>query len=434
MTHIAVVGAGAAGTMAALHLLRHNDSRRIRLTVIDPDAHTGPGVPYRTTDPRHLLNVPAGKLSADTTEPLDFVDWLRGNGIPDAGPENFFPRGLFGRYLSSLFESARGDRVARIHRRAVAVIRQGDGFVVTLCDGDRVPADVVILAAGPNTPGIAWAPNGLRDSTLLVDDPWRPGALDAVPESGDLLLVGTGLTMADVACTLRRPGRVLHAVSRSGLLPRAHRSQPLPPNAAPTITLDRGRVLERCVQYIRDVIAVGGDTCAAVDALRPQAGVLWGAMTLDEHALFVRKYRRLWDIHRHRMAPRTAAEIDGQLADGVLRIHRAELVDAATAESGVRARLSTGRVFDVRTVLNCTGPQYDITISTDRLWVQLLTDGLVRPGPLNLGLDTDPDGRLLPAEVPIWALGPLRRGNLWETTAFAEIRSQAQRLAALIGS
>ncbi|MGC7327267.1 FAD/NAD(P)-binding protein, partial [Mycobacteroides abscessus subsp. abscessus] len=59
--------------MAALHLLRRNDSRELHLTVIDPDAKTGPGVPYRTTDPRHLLNVPAGKLGVDSAEPLGFV-------------------------------------------------------------------------------------------------------------------------------------------------------------------------------------------------------------------------------------------------------------------------------------------------------------------------------------------------------------------------
>lgn len=93
MTRVAIVGAGAAGTMAALHLLRRNDSRELHLTVIDPDAKTGPGVPYRTTDPRHLLNVPAGKLGVDSAEPLGFVAWLHDNGQTDTGPGDFVPRG-----------------------------------------------------------------------------------------------------------------------------------------------------------------------------------------------------------------------------------------------------------------------------------------------------------------------------------------------------
>ncbi|TDZ83695.1 hypothetical protein DE4585_02503 [Mycobacteroides salmoniphilum] len=157
-------------------------------------------------------------------------------------------------------------------------------------------------------------------------------------------------------------------------------------------------------------------------------------MTDDERSHFLRKYRRLWDIHRHRMAPPTAAQVDRYLGEGELRLHRAELMDTVAGGTGVRATLSTGQVLEVRAVINCTGPQYDITAGTDPLWSQLLADGMVKPGPLNLGLDTDVEGRLLPGVVPMWTLGPLRRGNLWETTAFADIRAQAERLAALIGS
>lgn len=432
MTRVAVIGAGAAGTMAALHLLRRNDSRQLHLTVIDPDAKTGPGVPYRTTDPRHLLNVPAGRLGVDSDEPLGFVAWLQDNGQTDTGPGDFVPRGLFGHYLSHTFERARGDRVSRVHHRAVAVTRGGDGLSVALGNGDIAHVDAVILAAGPNMPGASWAPSSLRDSALFIRDPWRQDALEDLTDDGDLLLVGTGLTMVDLARTLRRPGRVLHAISRSGLLPRAHRVFPAAP--PPTFAMDRGKVLGRSVRYIHDVTAQSGDACAAVDALRPHAAELWARMIADERAVFLRKYRRQWDIHRHRMPPQSAAQIERDVAAGALRIYRAALADTSASGGEVRATLSTGQVLEVGAVINCTGPRYDIAASADPLWSQLLDDGLVRPGPLNLGLDTDPSGRLLPGHVPMWTLGPLRRGNLWETTAFAEIRLQAEALAALIGS
>ncbi|WP_074340424.1 FAD/NAD(P)-binding protein [Mycobacteroides abscessus] len=432
MTRVAVIGAGAAGTMAALHLLRRNDSRQLHLTVIDPDAKTGPGVPYRTTDPRHLLNVPAERLGVDSDEPLGFVAWLQDNGQTDTGPGDFVPRGLFGHYLSHTFERARGDRVSRVHHRAVAVTRGGDGLSVALGNGDIAHVDAVILAAGPNMPGASWAPSSLRDSALFIRDPWRQDALEDLTDDGDLLLVGTGLTMVDLARTLRRPGRVLHAISRSGLLPRAHRVFPAAP--PPTFAMDRGKVLERSVRYIHDVTAQSGDACAAVDALRPHAAELWARMIADERAVFLRKYRRQWDIHRHRMPPQSAAQIERDVAAGALRIYRAALADTSASGGEVRATLSTGQVLEVGAVINCTGPRYDIAASADPLWSQLLDDGLVRPGPLNLGLDTDPSGRLLPGHVPMWTLGPLRRGNLWETTAFVEIRLQAEALAALIGS
>lgn len=310
--------------------------------------------------------------------------------------------------------------------------RGGDGLSVALGNGEIAHVDAVILAAGPNMPGASWAPSSLRDSALFIRDPWRQDVLEDLPDDGDLLLVGTGLTMVDLARTLRRPGRVLHAISRSGLLPRAHRAFPAAP--PPTFAMDRGKVLERSVRYIHDVTAQSGDACAAVDALRPHAAELWARMIADERAVFLRKYRRQWDVHRHRMPPQSAAQIERDVAAGSLRIYRAALAGTSTSGAEIRATLSTGQVLDVGAIINCTGPRYDIAAGADPLWSQLLDDGLVRPGPLNLGLDTDPSGRLLPGHVPMWALGPLRRGNLWETTAFAEIRSQAEALAALIGS
>jgi uncharacterized NAD(P)/FAD-binding protein YdhS len=61
----------------------------------------------------------------------------------------------------------------------------------------------------------------------------------------------------------------------------------------------------------------------------------------------------------------------------------------------------------------------------------LLDAGLAAPGPLGLGLATDPDGR---CSEGVYALGALRRGELWETTAVPEIRVQADAIAATIAT
>jgi uncharacterized NAD(P)/FAD-binding protein YdhS len=57
----------------------------------------------------------------------------------------------------------------------------------------------------------------------------------------------------------------------------------------------------------------------------------------------------------------------------------------------------------------------------------------VRPDPLGLGIETLPDGRVLAADgtpTPgLYAIGPLLKGVLWETTAIPEIRVQAHALA-----
>jgi len=63
----------------------------------------------------------------------------------------------------------------------------------------------------------------------------------------------------------------------------------------------------------------------------------------------------------------------------------------------------------------------------------LLDQRLVRPHPLFLGLDTADTGALLNAGgVPsdfLYTVGPLQKGNLWETIAVPDIRVQVSELA-----
>jgi uncharacterized NAD(P)/FAD-binding protein YdhS len=84
-------------------------------------------------------------------------------------------------------------------------------------------------------------------------------------------------------------------------------------------------------------------------------------------------------------------------------------------------------------VVNCSGAAR-LPAAAPAVARDLLDAGLARPGPHRLGLDVDPDGRVVGADGSVhprlWVLGPLRRGVLWETTAVPEIRTQARRLAA----
>ena len=57
---VIVVGAGAAGTLVAIHLARTARRRSLGLdvTLIDPADRWGRGVAFGTGDDQHLLNVP----------------------------------------------------------------------------------------------------------------------------------------------------------------------------------------------------------------------------------------------------------------------------------------------------------------------------------------------------------------------------------------
>ena len=137
------------------------------------------------------------------------------------------PRHVYGTYVETLLETVAdypgNARLERRHDRVLAVDRRGDRFVVRLAQGESVVARSVVLATGSRS-GTDWAPPGLAGTPRLVADPWR----QALPD-GDLLLVGTGLSMVDVAIGADRPGRTLHTVSRHDEIPRVHRVPTSPP-------------------------------------------------------------------------------------------------------------------------------------------------------------------------------------------------------------
>ncbi|MFJ5265743.1 FAD/NAD(P)-binding protein [Streptomyces sp. NPDC088387] len=439
MRRVAVVGAGAAGSLTAVQLLRQGDRLGIRVQVwlIDPSPRTGPGVAYGTTDPRHLLNVPAGRMSAFPDEPAHFLDWLR-TRQPTVGPGDFVPRAVYGRYLGEVVARAAGTgpgaRIHRVHDRVTAARPRSTGWVLELADGGAVEADAAVLALGSPAPALDWAGPELAGSGRLVADPWAPGALDTVGGEGDVLLVGTGLTMVDAAIALGRPGRVVHALSRSGLIPAAHLPQPAQPVAAPD--LDAGCGLDALRRQVRRHLAASrrecGDWRPGMDGLRPVTARWWGQLPVADRARFLAEDLRLWEVHRHRIAPATAAAFHALREAGLLRTGTGQVTRAAPDGDAVLVDVDGGRTLRVAAVVNCTGTPADLRRSTDPLVRRLLDEGYARCGPAGLGLDTDDDGRLQPAAGGaggLWTIGAARRGNLLETTALPEIRAQAAAVA-----
>jgi uncharacterized NAD(P)/FAD-binding protein YdhS len=165
---------------------------------------------------------------------------------------------------------------------------------------------------------------------------------------------------------------------------------------------------------------------------------LWGALPEPEQRRFLDRLARYWDVHRHRIAPDIAAAIDELRESGRLTFARGRIRAVASAADGVDVTLRTRgsaheRELRVATVVNCTGPGGDVLAGGSRLLAALCAAGSARPHPLALGLDTCAGGALLDARgrehETLFALGPLRRGELWETTAVPELRTQAHALA-----
>jgi uncharacterized NAD(P)/FAD-binding protein YdhS len=322
------------------------------------------------------------------------------------------------------------------HRtRAVALEPLATGLRVVLENGDSFEADRVVLATGHQAPAIPRPRLGSwpEDPGRFVADPWSPDAgLDTLPD-GRIVLVGTGLTMVDVALQLASSGdRRLVAVSRHGLLPRPHLAA-RKPGATPSVPVP-GTGLRQLVAEVRAAARSAADWRDAIDALRPATAALWAGLTAEEQATFLRRLVRFWDVHRHRMAPEIQARIGALQASGRLQVLTGRIDRVESDGRGLQIEIAgrDGRTLQAAAAVNCTGPTGAVP-GSNLLLDDLVDRGLARLHPLGLGLETAAGGALVDASgrrsARLFAIGPLRRGELWETTAIPEIRAQAAALA-----
>ena len=423
---VAVVGGGYSGTIAAAELARAG----VQTVLIERSGNFAAGAAYGTSEPAHLLNVRAKNMSAFAAECDHFSAWVEKEGLGEG--ETFVPRRDYRRYLARILEAA--VRTGRVELLTGDVLAAGGGHLL-LAGGQRLPCRAVVLAGG-NYP--SRLPAFLRGPDA-VENPWGPEGAAALKrlakQGGDVLLLGTGLTMVDVALTLSNAGfggRMI-ATSRRGLVPRPHEQPGVEPLPAP-----RPGSLREMTRNLRAVAEAEGWR-AAVDSLRPVAQSLWMGLSEAEKRRFLRHLRPWWDVHRHRIAPPVAACIAVLQREGRLEIlpGRISGFEAGTVSISRRGGGSEVR-RQVSGVVNCTGPEGAIGRVDDPLIRHLLSSGQARADSLGIGLDVDCASRVIAADgtasTSLYAVGPLTRGILWEIVAVPNIREQARDVAEAIAA
>ncbi len=458
MRTFAIIGAGFGGTMTCVHLLRLLAEKQreagggepFQVYLIERSGKFTAGVAYSTSSMGHLLNVPAGRMSAFPDDADHFLRWARQQDSKISGG-TFVPRPMYGRYLASILEeadAAAGEavRLTRVPRGAAGLRVRGQGVSVELEGGSEVTADDAVLAIGNFPPGNPWVEDSaFYRSWRYAKDPWGTGALDVEPD-GEVLLIGTGLTMVDIAIALKERGHrgTIHAVSRRGLLPQPHRVSIRPPTSHPRPkSLDQWPrtalgLLRSLRAEVRAAAARGIDWREVVTSLRHDTPALWQSLDERERARFLRHVRPFWETHRHRAAPESATPIAELIARNELVVHAGRVLGYSEDATGVRVRMlprgeESETALRVARVINCTGPETDLRKVEDAFVQRLVADGLVRPDALGLGLETDAHGTIVDrtgrVQERLMLVGPLRKGQLWENTAVPELRGETLAMA-----
>jgi uncharacterized NAD(P)/FAD-binding protein YdhS len=437
-----VIGGGFSGTMLAVNLLRRVPS--LSVAVVDKGPVPSRGVAYSTKYDCHLLNVPAGNMSALPDDPDDFLRWARKNYSPSVQATSFLPRPVYGRYVASRLEEVTsaggGENFRWIQGEVTSLERDPSQMRVQLKDGSTLATTAVVLAVGNFPPASLNVPGLSQDSRRYIASPWS-AAFDDIPKNGNVLLIGSGLTSVDVVMALKTEGFAGHIdiLSRRGLMPRIHaETNPWPQfwNEQSPRTI---RGLLRLVRaQVREANNNGGGWRDVIDGLRPVTQQIWQSLPLNERKRFLRHARPYWEVHRHRIAAEIGDAIAQLVATGKLTVHAGRLTNCREfsdhVEVGWRDRRTRAeRLVRVDRVINCTGPEADCRHMNDPLINSLLAQGLARPDRLSLGLDVDSGGALLDARgapsQSLYAIGSIRKGSLWESIAVPELRVQASQLA-----
>ncbi|HEY5316274.1 MAG TPA: FAD/NAD(P)-binding protein [Pirellulales bacterium] len=455
MKTIAIIGGGFSGTITAVNLARFSESP-LRVCLINRGYPVGRGVAYSTRQVEHLLNVAARNMSALADHPHHFVEWLQTRSeyaeVPEAElRETYVPRRVFGDYLRGLLlrywrptEAGARVRIEIVDDEAVDILPREHGADVLLAGGTTIEADKVLLATGNQPPAeMPTAAAGFHHPRY-VENPWQDWSSRLPDKSEPVVLLGAGLTMVDAFLTLQAHGwqGPLTAVSRHGILPLSHfrgiEYADFPPPGVATLRLKE--LVELVEEHCGRLRGLGANPAIVVDKLRPHTQRVWQNLSLDEKREFCRLHAARWNVTRHRIAQQIHQRLSTAIADGALRVVKGSICGLHGTGQGVGVVVEHApgrqRTIEAGLVINCTGPCASFSAVAAPLLQKLLGSGRVQVDALDMGVEIEADFAVVEPDGSrsscLYAMGPLVKGVLWETTAVPELRSQAFRVAQVL--
>lgn len=437
-----IVGGGASGTLTALRLLQSRTAG-LQVTIVErAESQFGRGIAFRSDSGELPLNVRASAMSLYDDRPGHFVDWLSERRTRYAAtnggvsPSAFMPRRIFGDYMVDEFNRSvreSSHELSVVTDEVVGLCRQGSCIEVQLQNGGALEADRVVLALG----------NAPCASSLDESGAWGRAWVDSLSGTEKLIFIGAGLTTVDHLLSLRTRGHRGHVlvISRHGRWPCTHTLEA-------GIAIDQARLLENAgsarslMAHVRSFLDRHPDvtTSRLIDGIRPHAGAIWQRWALRDRRQFMEHLRHFWDIQRHRIPQESVAVINAMTASGQLELLAGRIRQVSQEASGVwRAAFtprgsSEVRVEFVQRVVRCIGPDSNYFRISAPLVAGLRESGWIIPDSLGLGIESDAQGCVLgpgqgASARQLFALGPMCRGTLWESTSVPEIRVQACELA-----
>ena len=498
---IAIVGGGAAGASVAHYLVRslamRSPETSIHIKVYEKRGVIGPGLAYQRDNDALLMNMVSRDASLFSDEPENFWRWLArtqqhqykqyvlsGSAM---SPEGYVPRGLFGCYLSQMFEqvtrdaSLAGIKITKHYAEVVGVQKIGDRFDLITATGENASFDYVILCTGNTKPVDFYSLSG---HARYINDPYPVQSyLGKIGPNDRVAIIGTQLTAADVAIVLAHHGHQgpITMVSRSAELPSIR--SVLKPYQLKFLTLQNLYVLREkgkgsirlwdALRLLRKEFAAAGadwrEVLFRTEKMRepqkyfesalnnslqvqPWQWVMvavdhvieyyWNALTENDKAAFMAHYHRNWNSRRAPLPVTTAYKLHILMMEGQLklmpwirdiRVTDQGVFNASFSQQGAQGiEVSSTEQFDW--VINATGPSRDVDENLENnIASDLLNAGSAVKNPHGgLMVDfassavMDADGEL---DRQLYAIGQLACGTYYFVSSLEMISMRSRQVA-----
>ncbi len=452
--NIAIIGGGFSGGILTHHLVESHSFSNIYL--FNKDSKFNRGIAYQCSE-ENILNVVAGKMSAFSKKPNDFLDWVMLQDAFKNTDKNivsgaFLSRQLYGEYLDTVWNDtlqlAKQNEVQlhALNQEVHSISKNETGFNIQTQE-TTFQVDKVVIATGNELPGNPKVKDlQFTQSNRYFRNPWNV-PFEKMDNQLPVLIIGNGLTMVDNLLNLRKHHltQKVISVSPNGFNILPHRNFNFkydgPLNHLPEkISLHELVALFNAEN--KKLKQFGMSAEPLVDALRPKTQLLWQQFSDKEKQVFMSRLRHLWGVARHRIPFVSYDFVLKEQINERLEIMAGKPLSITETKSGFEVvifnrKKQTQEQLEVGYIINCTGPETAISKTDNKVLNQLLDKGLITQDPLQLGISVNPQTyQTINAngvmEKDLYALGGLLKGTLWESTAINELRIQCEELAEVL--
>jgi len=441
---ITIIGGGASGLLTAVNILKTN-TRSVIINIIEPGS-LGLGAAYNVENMRHLLNVPAFKMSCISDDPDHFINWLKEKGYTYKNTD-FVARKIYGEYIRSTYDKYLDENksatVNHIKDHAIDIVNENGVLFVATKGGKKIKSDKIVLALG----NFSSTHPKTKSNDYISDPKYIANPLDAnsikkiTDKTRNVFIIGTGLTAVDTIISIREanPKVSIIAFSNHGYLPVQHNLNQSYPSYYEELkgiktTLELFNVVHK---HIKLAAAKHIDYKAVTDAIRPYTQEIWSNLPEKEKLQFLRHLRHYWGVARHRMPSESANYIYELINFGKVQLLKGRIKDIRIEGKHLVVATETrkGEIENHQAdyVINCTGPQSDYGKIDNTLIKNLVNKGLIVPDDIKYGINADKNGAVIGKDnIPsnkLFTVGPPMKGILWECVAIPEIKMQTNKLA-----